>query len=243
MNQNSSNNFGIYCMSYKRSHRIMTKNFFEYCTYVVREEEAEKYREAGVDDLLVIPTGEVSSFMTTLYWIIAHTPEDIIYVVDDDIVRFIYRIDDKRYLEHSKGVPDKEMITSEVERIGQLIMDLNIGLAFDCPQPAAYVYHGEFEFKGMPGHMRWINKKALKAKLVLEDPARSDVDMMMQELLYNRICLQPRYLCVDAYMDTNEGAQRTRGAHIALTEALRNKWGKYYGYDEKRNIGRILVKR
>ena len=246
MSRNTSQNergFGIYCMSYKRANRIMTKDFFEYITYVVREEEAEDYRKAGVEDILAIPSGKVNSFMSTLYWIIENTPEDLIYIVDDDIVRFMYRIDDKRYLETEPGVPDKEKITAEIERIGQLLVDLDIGFAFDNPQPATYVYHSEFEFKGMPGHMRWINKKALKAKYDRTDPAASDVDMMMQELLNNRIVLQPRYLCVDAFMDVNEGAQRTRRGHLALVEALRNKWGKYYDYDEKRNIARIKVKR
>ena len=33
-------NFGIYCMSMSRWDAIMTKNLFEYCTYVVREEQA-----------------------------------------------------------------------------------------------------------------------------------------------------------------------------------------------------------
>ena len=55
-------NFGIYCMSMSRWDSIMTKRLFEYCTYVVREEQAEKYRAAGVDDLLIIPAGAVHPF-------------------------------------------------------------------------------------------------------------------------------------------------------------------------------------
>lgn len=241
MSQNIS--FNIYCMSYRRPNKILTKKFFEYITYVVREEEAEAYRASGVEDLLVIPTGAVRSFMTTLDWIIKNTPEDVIYVVDDDIIRFVYRMDDKRYLETEPGVPDKEKITSEIERIAQLLVDLNLGFAFDHPQPATYGYHSEFEFKGMPGHMRWINKRALKAKIDVSDPACSDVDMMMQELLHNRIILQPRYLVVDAGMDVNEGATRFRGEHLALVEAMKNKWGKYYGYNFKTNCASINVKR
>lgn len=84
--------FNIYVMSYQRPHKIMTKNCLEYCTYVVREEEADAYRNAGIDDMLVIPKdatlecgGKVHSFMSTLYWIIENTPEDVIFVADDDI--------------------------------------------------------------------------------------------------------------------------------------------------------------
>ena len=178
MSPNTS--FNIYCMSYKRSNRIMTKNLFEYCTYVVREEEADQYRAAGVDDLIAIPTGKVRSFMSTLYWIIDNVPEDVIFIADDDIEKFVYRLDDTRYMELHDGSPDKETITAEVERIGQLIYDLDIGFAFDQPTLAPYAYDAEFHFTGMPGHIRWINRKALKAKYDPKDPAASDVDMMMQ---------------------------------------------------------------
>ncbi|MCI8602265.1 MAG: hypothetical protein HFE45_11880 [Oscillospiraceae bacterium] len=85
--------FGIYCMSINRWNAIMTKNLFEYCTYVVREEQADKYREAGIDDLLVIPAGAVHNFMTTFYWIIENTPEEVICIVDDDIPEEIKEFD------------------------------------------------------------------------------------------------------------------------------------------------------
>ncbi len=241
MSPNTS--FNIYCMSYKRSNRIMTKDLFEYCTYVVREEEEKAYRAAGVDDLIAIPTGQVRSFMSTLYWIIENAKEDVIFIADDDIEKFVYRLDDTRYMELPDGSPDKETITAEVERIGQLIFDLDIGFAFDQPTLAPYAYDAEFHFIGMPGHIRWINRKALKAKYNPKDPAASDIDMMMQELMHNRICIQPRYICVKAGMDTNEGATRTREGHYILVQSMKNKWGKYYDYDFNRNIGKIRVKR
>ena len=86
----ASTSFNIYCMSYRRPDRILTKNLFEYCTYVVREEEAEAYRNAGIKDMVVIPDGEVFSFMSTLYWIIGHAKEDVIFIADDDIEKFVY---------------------------------------------------------------------------------------------------------------------------------------------------------
>ncbi len=230
-------------MSYKRADAIKTKDLFEYCTYVVREEEEEAYRKAGVTDLLVIPDGAVFSFMSTLYWIIENTPEDIIFIADDDIERFLYRMRDTRSIETDDGMPDKETATAEVERIAQLVYDLNIGLAFDQNSIAPYAYDAEFKFVGIPAHARWINKKAFKATYTREDDAASDVDMMMQELLKNRVILQPKYIVAKAQMDLNEGATRTRKGHLLLIEALKNKWGKYYGYNHKRNIPIINVKR
>ena len=230
-------------MSYKRANAIKTKKLLEYCTYVVREDEAEEYRKAGIDDLLVIPDGAVFSFMSTLYWIIENTPEDVIFVADDDIEKFIYRMKDVRNIENSDGSPDVTTATSEIERIAQVIVDLNIGLAFDQNSIAPYAYDAEFKFVGIPAHMRWINKKAFKAKYDRKDYAASDVDMMMQELLKNRVILQPKYMVCKAEMDLNEGATRTRKGHLVLIEALKNKWGKYYGYNYKRNIPIIHVKR
>ena len=235
--------FNIYCMSYKRPYKILTKHLFEYCTYVVREKEADAYRRAGIDDMLVIPEGEVWSFMSTLYWLIQQAPEDVIFIADDDIEKFVYRLDTTTYLETKDGSPDKEKITSEVERIAQLIYDLNIGLAFDQATIAPYAYTSEFSFVGMPGHIRWINRKALKAVYDRKDLAVSDVDMMMQELLKNRIILQPKYLCVKAGMDLNAGDVRTRKKHLLTVDAMKNKWGKYYDYNYKRNIAIIRVKR
>ncbi len=245
MNQNTLNdvNFNIYVMSYRRPNAIISKALFDYCTYVVREEEADAYRASGIEKMLIIPDGAVFSFMSTLYWIINNTPEDVIFVADDDIEKFVYRMDNTEYLENDDGTADREKVTSEIERIAQLIYDLGIGYAFDQPTMAPYGYDQEFKFVGMPGHIRWINKTALKAVYDRSDPAASDVDMMMQELLKNRIVLQPRYLVVKAGMDTNEGATRNREGHKILVEAMRNKWGKYYDYNYKRNIARIAVKR
>jgi len=235
--------FNIYVMSYKRYSTILSQDLFEYCTYVVREEEAELYRKNGVKNILAIPKeAEVFDFMSTLYWIIENTPEDVIFVADDDIHKFVYRTKDTMDLILDDGTPDKETITSEIERTAQLLVDLNLGFAFDQPNLALYSYNGAFHFKGMPGHIRWINKECLKAKYTNDD-ASSDIDMMMQELLHNRIVLQTRYLCVLADMDTNEGAVDSRKEHKIFVEAMRNKWGKYYDYNFRKNTARINVAR
>lgn len=235
--------FNIYCMSYRRPNAIKTKNLLEYCTYVVREEEADAYRASGIDDMLVIPDGAVRSFMSTLYWIIDNTPEDVIFVADDDIDGFIYRTDHRTKMQLKDGSPDRETATAEIERIAQIMVDLGIGLAFDTATGTPFDYDREFKFVGIPGHIRWINKLAFKATYDPKDMAASDIDMMMQEALKNRITLQPRYFCSDAAMDTNEGAARTRQGHLALVEALKNKWGVYFDYDHRRNIARINVRR
>lgn len=241
MSQNIT--FNIYVMSLSRYDQIMTKYVFEYCTYVVREEEAEKYREAGIDKMLVIPKGEVHDFMSTFFWIVKNTPEDVICIVDDDVKEMLYRMDYKAPIRKADGSLDPERATAECERIAEILYDLDLGLGYDNPQPAPYVYHSEFQFKGMPGHIRWVNKHAFKAKYNPEDPATSDIDMAMQELLLNRVILLPMYYCTSAKMDTNDGFTNRREHHINLQYAMMNKWGKYYDFDWKKNTARINVDR
>lgn len=237
-------------MSYQRSDRILTQDLLEYCTYVVRQKEEEAYRNAGVKDLLVIPEGAtlkcgtpIRSFMTTLHWIIENTPEDVIFIADDDLNQFCYRLDTytniKTEFKNYRGIA-----TSEIERIAQLLYDLNLGFACDNPQFALYNYTQEFCFKGMPGGIRWINKKAFKAKYDPNDFAISDIDMMIQELLMNRIILQPRYFHSMSVKDKLEGGTTVDSkVNYQFRLALKNKWGKYFDYDFKKNQAKINVKR
>lgn len=239
----SQNTFNVYVMSYKRSNCIKTQKLLEYCTYVVREEEAELYRNAGVKNILPIPKGSVSNFMNTFYWIIENTPEDVICILDDDIKFFQYRLDCVEKFIIDNNLPDIEKASSEMERIGQLLLDLDLGFAFDNPTPIPKIYDKEFGFTGMPGHIRWVNKKCFKAKLDETDLASSDIDMAMQEVLYNRIILFPKYFCSNAVMDKNEGERNLRQAHIDLQHSMVNKWGKYYSYNFKKNVPKINVSR
>lgn len=118
-------------------------------------------------------------------------------------------------------------------------------MAYDGPQKALYCYDKEFGFKGMCGHCRWINKSGLKAKYDYKDVASSDIDMVFQELLLNRITIQPKYFLSDAgSMETNKGGvTMSRQQTIDLRLEMENKWWPYYEYDVKKNIGKINIKR
>ena len=190
---------GIYVMSYQRADKIKTWHVLNDCTYVVRASEEQEYRRAGVDKLLIIPEGgtlkcgdEVCSFMTTFWWIIENTPEDVICILDDDISTFKYRLNDA--VDIIKDLKNgKDIIEDEIVRIAQLVVDLGLGIGCDQADERLYNYTQEFQVKGMAGAMRIINKPCLKAKYNRQDPATSDIDMLYQELLANRIILQPRY--------------------------------------------------
>ena len=108
-----------------------------------------------------------------------------------------------------------------------------------------YFYDREFAFKGMTGATRWINKAEFKASYDQKDPASGDVDMMMQELLLNRIILMPKYFhAVSSDIGKNSGGSTfTSKEEYDRILSMKRKWGKYFDYNFKRNIANINVKR
>lgn len=242
---------GIYVMSYQRADKIKTWHVLNDCTYVVRASEEQEYRRAGVDKLLVIPEGgtlqcgdEVCSFMTTFWWIIENTPEDVICILDDDISTFKYRLNDA--VDIIKDLKDgKDIIEDELVRLAQLVVDLGLGIGCDQADERLYNYTQEFQIKGMAGAMRIINKPCLKAKYNRQDPATSDIDMLYQELLANRIILQPRYFHASTpTVGTNKGGIGKDSVMIRnFVLAMKNKWGRYYDYNFKKGQAKININR
>lgn len=238
-------------MSYQRADKIKTWHVLNDCTYVVRASEEQEYRRAGVDKLLVIPEGgtlkcgdEVCSFMTTFWWIIENTPEDVICILDDDISTFKYRLNDA--VDIIKDLKNgKDIIEDEIVRIAQLVVDLGLGIGCDQADERLYNYTQEFQVKGMAGAMRIINKPCLKAKYNRQDPATSDIDMIYQELLANRIILQPRYFHASTPMvGTNKGGIGKDSVMIRnFVLAMKNKWGRYYDYNFKKGQAKININR
>ncbi len=233
---------GIYVPSYKRSHRILTYNLFEKCTYLVRKSQAEDYLNAGIakDDLWAVDDELIDDGCKAYMYIVNNAPEDIVVVADDDIEDFRYML--------SEVVPiegNKEIITSEIERIGQIMYDLKIGLGFIPPNAIPYEYDREFAFKGIPGAVKWFNKRVFKAKYDDKVSENFDIDIILQELLINRICLMPKYFYDKGKIDVTEGgnSERKRKDQLASITNMKAKWGKYFDFNEKKNKPIINVAR
>lgn len=240
MNENGEVTLGIYVQSYHRYNKILTQDLLEHCTYVVRASEEAEYRKAGVSNVLAAPDDEVNNAIRTYWWIIDHAPEDIVFVADDDIEDVMYRLDDTTRLNK-----DKETIMAEIERIAQLMVDLDIGYACIDATGIPYGYDGEFAFKGTSGSMKWVYKKVLKARSDERCKYNYDLDLVLQELLLNRIILKPRYIICKDYQDVNAGgdSSKLRQDQIDSIENMKRKWGKYFAYDYKKNRPRIRVQR
>ena len=221
--------FGIYIPSYKRANTCTAHRFLQYGTYIVRASEEAEYREAlrdvedhikvwAVEDELICGLTEVNQ------WLIDNAPEDVIAILDDDIHHFYYRM----YETVSLEAP--EVVTAELERIGQLMSDLKIGFGATDATIRPWNYDCEFSFK---------------AKCHKELEYNYDLDLVLQELLVNRVILKPKYFCSKGLTDTNEGGAsgKKRGDQVASINLMKSKWGKYFSYNMKTNVPHINVKR
>ena len=233
--------FGIYIPSYKRAQTCTAHKFLQRYKYVVRKTEEQEYLAAGipadciwvVDDELICGLTEVNQFL------IDNAPEPIIVILDDDIHHFYY------LLEKLDSIEDPEVVTAELERIAQIMLDLGIGMAATDATTTPWSYVSEFEFKGCTGAVRWINRTVFKSKCHKELEYNYDLDLVLQELLTNRIILKPHYFKSKGLTDTNEGgaSEKRRDDQIASIKLMKMKWGKHFGYNFKMNKPNINVRR
>jgi hypothetical protein len=230
---------GIYIPSYRRAKTAITHKWLEYYQYIVRKSEEEAYRDAGLENILPVEDKKICGLTEVWQWMFDSTPEEIICIIDDDIEKFYYRID------KGEQISDPSIITAEIERIAQIMLDLGIGFCATDPTMAPWNYTSEFEFKGIPGAIKWINKRMFRAKCHKDLEYNLDIDLIFQELITNRVILKPKYFCNKAGTDTNKGgfSDKQRNDQVSCIDLMKSKWGKYFDYDLKTNKPYIRVER
>lgn len=230
---------GIYVPSYGRAETTTTFQLLDYCTYVVRKSEEAAYKARGIESIWAIPDGEIDNLVKVTNYINDNSPEKIIFTIDDDVDCFIYR------MEKNVKITDKEAVMGEIERIAQLMLDLNIGFGAEDAAITPWNYCSEFSFKGTTGAMRWYNKDVYKSRFDEMVYHNCDLDVMLHELLVNRIILRPMYFCAKAGTDTNAGgnSSKTRQAQIDCALEMKRRWGRYFDYDWKTNKPKINITR
>lgn len=231
--------FGVYVPSYNRyNDKVRIYDHLLYCTYVVRESEAQAYRDSGIENLLVVEDRKIDNMHKVFQYIIDETPEDIVCIIDDD-GKMIYRTDVTRDMTPEEG-------TNELERVAIMMNDLGLGYACTDAVPAPFYYQQEFLFKGMSGGCKWINKEKFVAKMDLKTQYNFDLDWELQELLVNRIIFKPAYFIDVGGQDTNAGGSnvdKNNAKRIAGIEYTKAKWGKYFKYNYDNNKANINVQR
>ena len=211
--------FNVYVPSYQRyGDKVRIYDHLEYCTYVVRKSEEAKYRAAGIERIWSIEDSLIDSMHKVFQYIIDESPEDVICIVDDD-GKFMYRNIDNSDMTN-------EQASSELERVAQMMADLNIGYGCTDANPAPFYYDQEFKFKGMSGGCKWFNKAAFGARI---DPATNynfDLDLELRELLTHRVIFKPVYFIDVGGMDTNAG-----GSNVDKNQTKRIEGIMYTQYE------------
>lgn len=229
---NGNDKFGIYIPSYARADTISTPKLLEYYKVVVRKSQEEDYRKAvPAENIIAVEDDLICSVSKVWNWVIDNAEEDVIAILGDDMDDWLYRLD------FNVRISDPEIITAEIERIGQLLYDLDIGYGCDDATNAPWNYNAEFTFTGTTGGIVWVNRNVYKSRYKDEIGYCCDFDVIFQELLVNRIVLKPKYLCPLAGTDTNKGgnSSKTRQSMIDSFKLMKQKWGKYFDYDLKTN--------
>ena len=231
--------YQVYVPSYQRyDDTLRMIDHIEDCIYVVRESEAELYKQYGIEKIWSIQDDLIDNIHKVHDYIIKNSPEDFIVIVDDD-GKFIYRTDTNRDM-------TPEEASAELERIAQMMVDLRIGLGLTDAIPASYYYDAEFKFKGMSGGCKWIYKKYFTAKVDPKAMYNFDLDLELQQLMDNRVVLKPNYFIDIGGMDTNKGGSntdKTKEKRMAGIEYMKLKWGQYFDYNYNSNKAKINVKR
>lgn len=238
MNENKM--FGIYIPSYNRADTISTHKLLEYYKVVVRKSQKEDYLKViPEENLIAVDDEEICSVSKVWNWVIDNAEEEVIAILGDDMSGCLYRLD------FNVTIEDYSLITAEIERIAQLIYDLDIGYGCDDATNTPWNYNQEFAFTGTTGGITWVNRKVYKSRYNDAIGYCCDFDVVFQELLKNRIVLKPKYFCPVAGTDTNKGgnSSKTRQSMIDSFKTMKLKWGKYFDYDLKSNKVFCRVKR
>ncbi len=233
--------FQVYIISSSRYSRgpITAKNFLNY-KHVVRKSQENAYLENGFENVISFTDELINSYTKVFNYLVDHAPEDVIAIVDDDIDFFKYRTD------KIEKIKSAEIVQSEFERLGQIIYDLELGLAFGPPNSIPYNYTSEFSWLGIPGAWKIINRDKIKARMDAQIDRNVDIDHVLQEVLLNRVCIDAKYLCDEAYKDKitrSSGSLYSRNSIESSIDQMKLRWGKYFRYDAKKNVPYILVSR
>lgn len=221
--------FRVYIISAGRASRgpITAKNFLVY-THIVRKSQESQYIEHGFSNVVGVEDEKINSYDKVFNYIVENAKEDVVAIVDDDIDYFQYRRDE------TYTIDSAETVQAEFERLAQIVFDLDIGLAFNSPNGSPFKYTREFAFSGMPSACKIVNRRVIKAKMNNNIIRNIDVDYVLQELLVNRICLNPKYIVLKEHpVDKLTRVTGTICSYDDINnslETMKLRWGVYFGY-------------
>lgn len=238
METKSSIDYRVYCPSYRRGHSALSHLLFpkQLFSYVVEEEEAEKYAHFGVD-VMAIPERPVKNIATTRNWILDNKKSNYVIMVDDDLTRVDWCLNRKLT---KVGV---EALQQQIENAFIMAEDCGAGMWGMNVQrdPKMYRTHCPFNFSlVILGPFSAILDTSLRydERLFLKE----DYDFCLQQIHKHRKVLRLNYLSYSAdHQKMAGGCQvyRTDGEEERQRKLFQKKWGSEIVLKNNINKGSI----
>jgi len=214
--------YKIYCASYKRANICKTHKYLKDITYVVMEQEAEKYKKIH-DQIWVIPNEVQGNLARVWNYILDNSPEKNIVTIDDDIKYF------GRWNGNKSVRLNEQEVYNMIQEGMQLAQDLNVvywGLNCLADKGAyrEYTPFGTCQYIGGPFQAHINNDLRYDEQIYLKE----DYDMTLQVLNAYRKNIRMNmyhYVCEQATIIGGCADYRNVAKEIEQNKKLQKKWG------------------
>ncbi len=216
-------NYKIYCPTYKRADICKTHKYLKNIIYVVRESEKEDYKNVH-KNLWIVPDSAQGNLSRIRNYILNHSKEENIILLDDDIKHF-----GKFNGNKLKKLNESEVYKMIEEGI-QLATDLDIvfwgiNCIGDKGSYREYTPFGLTSYIGGPFQAHRKNDLRYDEKIFLKE----DYDMSLQVLNKHRKNLRMNmyhYVCEQATLKGGCATYRNIETEKEHNNLLQKKWGK-----------------
>ncbi len=216
----------FYAPSYKRSEKSITQINYPFVKLVVKEDEADQYRENG-NDIVVCPNEAQGNLCRVRNWILDNLFDDAdcLVLVDDDC-RMIGRWENQKNIKFNP-----EELEEFCEINAQLCQDLGFKFwGLNCvTDKGAYREYTPFGFTQYIGGPFQAHLKGSEIRYDLNLPLKEDYDITLQHCLEYGGALRINYAHYDVKQAEQTGGCATYRNLAKEKEqffALQRKWGK-----------------
>lgn len=216
----------FYAPSYKRTEKSITQINYPFVKLVVKEDEAEQYRENG-NDIVVCPNEAQGNLCRVRNWILDNLFDDAdcLVLVDDDC-RMIGRWENQKNIKFNP-----EELEEFCEINAQLCQDLGFKFwGLNCvTDKGAYREYTPFGFTQYIGGPFQAHLKDSEIRYDLDLPLKEDYDITLQHCLRYGGALRVNYAHYDVKQAEQTGGCATYRNLAKEKEqffALQRKWGK-----------------
>lgn len=216
--------------SYKRSHRLLGKDYWLEAQYVVPESQAQEYREqVGVDRVIPIPDDQDGNIAKKRNWILKNVPRPLV-MIDDD-VRCLTMTEGGK---NSKATQFIKLTYDEAKNV--IINGFNLAQDWGCVLWGINVNtDGRNYQQYKPFSLTQVVLGPFMAHLdhdLLYDErmgTKDDYDFSLQVLQRHKKILRMNKYSYDCDHGDNEGgivSMRTMDREIGYCRAIERKWGR-----------------